>query len=73
MTVRCKQGGALRTRYTYYTLCQGSSKKKTVVSIARKLTEHMYSILRSKTVYEPRRWNGPQEKRNSLSILKDSA
>jgi transposase len=59
VTVRSKQGGALRKRYTYCTTCKGASKKKTVVSIARKLTEHMYSVLRSKTAYEPRRWKGP--------------
>jgi transposase len=57
-----KQNGALRARYKYYTLCQGASKKKTIVSVARKLTEYMYSILRNKTVYEPRRWEGPKEK-----------
>jgi len=68
MTVRSKQGGALRTRYTHYTLCQGASKKKTIVSIARKLTEHMYSVLRNKTPYEPRCWKGP-----GLPDLKNSA
>jgi len=69
MTVRSKQGGTLRTRYTHYTLCQGVSKKKTVVSIARKLTEHMYSVLRTKTAYEPRRWKGPQDKKIGLASL----
>jgi len=72
-TVRSKKGGALRTRYTYYTLCQGASKKKTVVSIARKLTEHMYSILRSKSAYEIQRWNGPEDKKIVLSNLKNCA
>jgi transposase len=59
ISVRTKHGGALSSRYNYYTSCQGASKKKTVVSIARKLTEHMYSIVRNKTVYEPRSWKGP--------------
>jgi len=45
MTVRSKEGGTLRARYMHYTSCQGVSKKKTVVSIARKLTEHIYSHL----------------------------
>ncbi len=56
----CKKGGALHTRYKYYTLCQEASKKKTIVSIARKLAELMYSILRNKTVYEARKWDGPK-------------
>ncbi len=57
--VRMKKGGALNTRYKYYVL-QGASKKKTIVSIARKMTELMYSVLRSKTVFEPRPWSGPK-------------
>ena len=73
MTVRSKHGGALRTRYTHYTLYQSVSKKKTVVSIARKLTEHMYSILRTKIAYEPRRWKGPQDKKIGLANLIKSA
>jgi len=57
-----KKGGALHTRYKYYTLCQEVSKKKTIVSIARKLAELMYSVLRNKTIYEPRKWDGPKNK-----------
>jgi len=56
----CKKGGALSTRYKYYTLCQEVSKKKTIVSIARKLAELMYSVLRNKTIYEVRKWDGPR-------------
>jgi len=55
-----KKGGALCTRYKYYTLCQEASKKKTIVSIARKLAELMYSVLRNKTIYEVRKWDGPR-------------
>jgi transposase len=57
-----KKGGALCTRYKYYTLCQEASKKKTIVSIARKLAELMYSLLRNKTIYELRKWDGPKGK-----------
>jgi transposase len=57
-----KKGGALHTRYKYYTLCQEASKKKTIVSIARKLAELMYSVLRNKTIYEVRKWDGPKDK-----------
>jgi len=38
------------------------SKKKTIVSIARKLSELMYSVLRNKTIYETRKWDGPKDK-----------
>ena len=52
-------GGALKERYIYLTKGQGKSKKKTIVSIGRRLTELMYSVLRSKKEYEVRPWNGP--------------
>jgi transposase len=61
-----KKGGALCTRYKYYTLCHEASKKKTIVSIARKLTELMYSVLRNKTIYEIRKWDGPK---NNPAVL----
>lgn len=67
--VRSKLGSALRTRYKYHVL-QGASKKKTIVSIARRMAELMYSILKHKTVYEPRRWGGPQ---GGISILVEKA
>jgi transposase len=57
--IRSKKGGALNTRYKYYVL-QGASKKKTIVAIARKMTELMYSVLQNKTVFEPRPWSGPK-------------
>jgi transposase len=59
--VRSRKGGALYARYNYYTCCYGASKKKTIVSVARKLAELMYSVLRNKTVYEPRCWTGPKD------------
>jgi transposase len=55
--VRSKQGGALRERYRFIT-GKGISKKKTIVSIARRMAEMMYSMLRSKSEYEVRRWAG---------------
>jgi len=71
--VRSKKGGALRTRFKYYTLTQEQSKKKTIVSIARKMAELMYSVLRSKTSYETRKWNGPQERTKPKFILENCA
>lgn len=57
---KSKQGGALGARYNYYTKFHGLSKKKTIVSVARKLSELMYSVLINKTTYEPRQWAGPK-------------
>jgi len=71
--IRSKRGGALRTRFKYYTLTQEQSKKKTIVSIARKMAELMYSVLRSKTAYETRKWNGPQERIKPKFILENCA
>jgi len=61
-TVRSKCGGALRERYKYKTAGQGTSKKKTIVSIGRRLAEIMYSVLINKTEYEPRQWKGVMNK-----------
>ena len=57
--VRCLQGGALKERYEYLTVFQGKSKKKTIVSIGRRMAELMYSVLRNKNKYETRPWTGP--------------
>ena len=59
--VRSRRGGCLRERFLYRTQCQGKSKKMTIVSIGRRLAELMFSVLRNKTEYEPRLWNGPQD------------
>lgn len=68
--VRSKSGGALRERYKYTTANRGASKKKTIVSIARRLAEIMYSVLKHKTEYEPRQWKGPQ---NTTAMLANQA
>jgi transposase len=58
--VRCKDGGALRERYRFTTVTKGMSKKKSIVSIARRLAELMYSLLRSKEEYQVRAWKGKE-------------
>jgi hypothetical protein len=40
------------------TVTKGLSKKKSIVSIARRLAEMMYSLLRTKEDYEVRPWSG---------------
>jgi transposase len=56
--VRCKDGGVLRERYRYMTVTKGLNKKKSIVSIARRMTELLYSLLKNKGEYEVRPWNG---------------
>jgi transposase len=65
--VRSQKGGALKERYVYKTKEKGLSKKKTIVSIGRRLAELMYSVLRSKTKYEPRLWAGVRENTAALA------
>jgi transposase len=60
-TVRSQYGGALRERYLYKTGKKGIGKKKTIVGIARRLGELMYSVMRSRSGYEPRPWKGGQQ------------
>jgi transposase len=55
--VRSKEGGALKERYTFMTT-KGLSKKKSIVTIARRMAEMMYSLLKSKEEYEMRPWAG---------------
>jgi transposase len=66
-TVRSKSGGALKERYRYKTEVKGLSKKKTIVSIGRRLAELMYSILKNKTSYEVRPWVGVRDAAASLA------
>ena len=56
--VRSRHGGSLKERFVYLTVFQGKSKKKTIVSIGRRMAELMYSVLRNKTMYEARHWKG---------------
>ena len=55
-TVRSACGGSLKERFVYLTVLKGKSKKKTIVSIGRRMAELMYSVLRNKTIYEVRPW-----------------
>ena len=65
--VRSKKGGALREMFKYKTGEKGYSKKKTIVSVGRRLAELMYSVLRSKTNYEQRPWAGVRDDTTALA------
>jgi transposase len=71
--VRCKKEGSLKERYVCLTAFGGKCKKKTIVSIGRKLAELMYSVLRDKSNYEARVWAGRREYLAKMKELKTSA
>jgi len=68
--VRSKSGGALRERYKQITSFQGSSKKKTIVSIGRRMAELMYSVMKNRTEYKPQHWKGTG---NKTALLAEQA
>jgi transposase len=70
VAVGSKSGGAFRERYLYKTTVKGLGKKKNIVSTARRMAELMYSVLKNKSVYEPRPWKGV---RNETAVLADKA
>jgi transposase len=71
--VRCKKESSLRDRYICLTTFGGKGKKKTIVSIGRRMAELMYSVLRDKSNYEARIWAGRREYLAQLKDLKNSA
>jgi transposase len=56
--IRSKNGGALKERYEYMTRERGLGKKKTIVAIARRLGELLWTLLRQGTDYEVRHFSG---------------
>jgi transposase len=56
--IRSRNGGALKERYEYMTKVKGLGKKKTIVAIARRLGELLWTLLRQGTDYEIRRFAG---------------
>jgi len=52
--VRSKQGGKLKERFNYMTIQKSIGKKKSIVSIARRLAELMYVLMRDGSRYEAR-------------------
>jgi len=71
--VRSRKDSSLKERYICLTMFGGRSKKKTIVSIGRRLTELMYSVLQNKTNYEAHIWAGRKEYLSKLKQLKNSA
>ena len=66
--VRSKNGGALKEKYHNLVL-HGLSKKKAIVAIARKMAELMYTLLKNKSLYEPRKFTVPLSRAERLANL----
>ena len=71
--VRTKSAGNLKLRYEYMTKEKGMSKKKTIVGIARRLGELLYTLMRDGTSYEPRPFNKSKGVGKALAQLALSA
>ena len=71
--VTCKSESSLKDRYICLTVFGGKGKKKTIVSIGRRLAELMYYVLRDKSNYEARIWTGRREYLTRLKELRNSA
>ena len=57
--IRSSKGGALKERYEYMTKEKGLGKKKSIVAIARRLAELLWTLLRTGNDYEIRKFIGP--------------
>ena len=51
---RSKSGGALKDKYNYMAVTRGIGKGKSIVTVARKMGELLYTLLKNNQVYEPR-------------------
>jgi hypothetical protein len=68
-----QDGRFIKGALLYFTVNGGISKEKTIVSIGRRLTELMYSLLRDKSNYESCVWAGGHEYLEKVKRLKKSA
>lgn len=66
-TVKSKNGGALRDKYKYIAEIRCIGKEKSIVTIARKLGELLYLILKTDQEYKPQRFITPDLKISKLA------
>jgi len=70
--VRSRAGGRLKERFMYMTIQKGISRKKTIVAIARRLSELLYTLMKNGTRYEVQKFR-PEESIEQLAQLAISA
>ena len=66
-SVRSKNGGALRDKYKYMAETRCIGKGKSIVTIARKLGELLYLILKTEQEYKPQKFIAPEIKISKLA------
>ena len=66
-SVRSKNGGALRDKYKYMAETRCIGKGKSIVTIARKLGELLYLILKTEQEYTPQKFIAPEIKISKLA------
>lgn len=54
--IRSKNGGALKEKYKYMAATRNIGKGKSIVTIARKLGELLYTLLKNNQIYEPKKF-----------------
>ena len=65
--VRSKKGGALKEKYKYMAETRCIGRGKSIVTIARKLGELLYMLLKTGREYEPKRFITPETKVQGLA------
>lgn len=68
--IRSKNGAFLKDKYNYMTITRGIGKGKSIVTIARKMGELLYTLLKNNQDFEPRKFISSEEK---ISKLADEA
>jgi hypothetical protein len=56
--IKSKKGGALKEGYGYMTGAKGVGKKKSIIGVARRLVELLWTLIRKGTDYEKRKFAG---------------
>ena len=62
-----KNGAALRDKYNYMSVTRGIGKGKSIVTIARKMGELLYTLLKNNQCYEPKKFISSDERISKLA------
>ena len=65
--VRSKNGGALKDKYNYMAATRNIGKGKSIVTIARKIGELLYTLLKNNQTYEPKKFISPESRISELA------
>jgi transposase len=70
--VRAKSGGALKERYRYMTQTKGLGKKKSIIAVARRLAELLWTLLRQGTTYEIRQFAAAAQETAAKNLVNEA-